>query len=1667
MEEQLPEENNDILFNLIYRDIIDKKIVTKNNILLEKVENETLNISIYLKEKIKQFPKLIDKDLLYLIDTVKFLEKKGIKNNCACTENTDDIPGWKCRDCSNNENSLYCSKCFLKFKDFHKDHKVYFMPYSGGMCDCGNKNNLKNFCPEHKGPYTEQKQIDDFIEKSFSPDVLEKLKKYLDDLFFQFSKYLVLTEQCVFFCKEILSIKFKNEDERNDIVILCDNFIIVFQNFLNFLTVISQSNMGILYLISNYLLKNYFSLQKIEEKDMTSHSCIKIENKTIEIIYEDKNSNKDIFSLNYSNSQEKHVCQCPFLRLLLSNWRGDIVREENDNLLFSLTHNIFIKQYFTILYYFLYKDILFNNNVHIFSSRTKYITEESVQNLDKQSNFIENSYQIFYEYFKGLINNPIAKDINGNFYPFVMSEIFEKFEQISFDINFYTKPSIRYIIGNKTCFIKIFIDIACLMHNKLSFKSIYPHPEFQEKGFSPHLANCEIVSGLIGGLLGICYNFDNFDNTKEIFDYFVKKILNQKNAEIQQLEENEFSFHLTLYRFYASFLNIFIMKYSLKNNKTIIDSMEYIKTKLFNSKEEIEQIKEIIFHDYSKFFAFISGIKNESFLYYDGLRNYNKIYFKDSRLLFFDFILLKYLLIFSEKKLNINFIFKATNLENSYSLFNNFFKIEDKNIIENEEMSHDDDVNKIVSHWSYILELIIIIMKNDSSSFYMILYFYQVMLSLETKKEFFSWVKKNENMMKDIKNMLQLNIVQIFIANGNCINNVNIKVYIDEFFYEIFGEKEINEILEKMTLKKIEKELQILSLKDSYLNNLDLNYYYSYFKKSKAQLFLNDFKKDKFKFFNSYYYKSSELIFDFKNIIYGKILLNIDNIEFIIKLLKIIINSLIDGNKSDLLNRIKNLFFPVVLNFFTIFGTINSKEFIKFKINNKVIINEINYLLKRALENNNNKTLFDDDLSENIKNTINHLNIYQSIFNSINGDLNKLKDHDFYTDFLSEQKQLYNSNSKNIEINSNTNINKSKNIKDKYKNLMKKKRNDFLEKIKDDKNIKNIIQNEDQIGDDESNADNIICFCCRNKINLKSFDEPYGKLGLISDDFLYKNSFRSSVMKELKNIKKGDNEQKNNVYLNIEINNYEKDLSSRIISCGHYFHQKCFKEGLIDNLFKCPLCENFGNILIPPLINFYDNKLFFNSESFNEIINNKITNSTYENYTEIAKFREIIISFIFPNIIKDINIEVEQQLNYDSIIDPLFLKFDSYINYLSNLYYCEATTFHKQQQIEIIKNLILSLRFLTKINIIDSNQIINYIKIELEALIKGPNQNDNIIEKYTNMYYSKVIDKLMISFMILLNNDEIKNLILYAINWSLPYFIFWLYLRDLIAENDCFSLCDEKNKENINLDNFKKFIDKNNNVINEYFKLYLHKMLFFKLIFAYKNQINDLYDNIHTLSLKKLFIKLNIEYIYKSLPKKENNDIDFIHLFEKSHEFLSLDNQKIMIDNTNIINLLINNIIKFKEEKYLMKAELFLQFILYKLDLIELNDNIFDWIENNLFKKCDKCKNYSRHSVICLICGKKLCNIPQACDAIREHSVKCSGENNIFIENQDMRLSCLKPFYVKIENNIGKIIGFKKFYCLYTDDSGAGPNREISNNLKLNKENLKLALKNYVCFDFR
>ena len=83
-----------------------------------------------------------------------------------------------------------------------------------------------------------------------------------------FSKYLILTEKCEYFYSDSFEEKFKTKDsklngEKEDIILLKNNFIVVFQNLMNFLRLISEKNIGILHLIADYFLKNHFKNKKI------------------------------------------------------------------------------------------------------------------------------------------------------------------------------------------------------------------------------------------------------------------------------------------------------------------------------------------------------------------------------------------------------------------------------------------------------------------------------------------------------------------------------------------------------------------------------------------------------------------------------------------------------------------------------------------------------------------------------------------------------------------------------------------------------------------------------------------------------------------------------------------------------------------------------------------------------------------------------------------------------------------------------------------------------------------------------------------------------------------------------------------------------------------------------------------------------------------------------------------------------------------------------------------------------------------------------------------------------------------------------------------------------------------------------------------------------------
>ena len=150
-----------------FRRITNKNLYLKNS-LLKEIDIQTKKLDEYFFNKLSGFPKIFTgKNFTSLPEVFNYLESISIPTKCVCAGIIDNIPGWKCEDCSIYENSIYCSKCYFNSKEFHKNHKVEFSSSSSGMCDCGDPDALYSYCPEHCGPYTEQKQYDEYINKVF------------------------------------------------------------------------------------------------------------------------------------------------------------------------------------------------------------------------------------------------------------------------------------------------------------------------------------------------------------------------------------------------------------------------------------------------------------------------------------------------------------------------------------------------------------------------------------------------------------------------------------------------------------------------------------------------------------------------------------------------------------------------------------------------------------------------------------------------------------------------------------------------------------------------------------------------------------------------------------------------------------------------------------------------------------------------------------------------------------------------------------------------------------------------------------------------------------------------------------------------------------------------------------------------------------------------------------------------------------------------------------------------------------------------------------------------------------------------------------------------------------------------------------------------------------
>ena len=125
-----------------FKKINSRPLLTKDNPLYNQIYVETIKVSSFLEESIINFHLLFDKNLVNFEDSLKYIESISIPNNCICAGAIDKISGWRCVECSKYENAIYCNDCYLKSKNFHKNHTVHYLYSSTGMCDCGDPNAL-------------------------------------------------------------------------------------------------------------------------------------------------------------------------------------------------------------------------------------------------------------------------------------------------------------------------------------------------------------------------------------------------------------------------------------------------------------------------------------------------------------------------------------------------------------------------------------------------------------------------------------------------------------------------------------------------------------------------------------------------------------------------------------------------------------------------------------------------------------------------------------------------------------------------------------------------------------------------------------------------------------------------------------------------------------------------------------------------------------------------------------------------------------------------------------------------------------------------------------------------------------------------------------------------------------------------------------------------------------------------------------------------------------------------------------------------------------------------------------------------------------------------------------------------------------------------------------
>ena len=718
--------------------------------------------------------------------------------------------GFRCNDCFLLTNAILCTECFNKSKDKHKNHNVIFKPYSNGFCDCGDASSMikESFCPDHNGPFTNEKEIMNFINTNTGENNVNIIEPLINNIFIEITKKI----------DELYNKDLEDESKKNE----SNELFQMLDELLLFVSELYESNLAFFYLVVLKFTKNY--------PFETHHKCYKY----------DENENKIIVIK--ENMEEKHICTCPFFQVMIN--------------LFIASETKYDDKTFFTLFIQTYKNNIISSIsfIHSFAqlygdSNLKSFRELGFQCLnpylckliynEKNTFFLENFFKEIYEKAKELIELKNYKELEELFYNF-----FWFFGYLP------CKEELNKIASNMNAF-SIIIDIICLITNVNSFEDKIQFIEFQRDGYISELLNCEIQGIQISNYLCYLMDFNNSESVKFIFNKIFSKLIEYKNYK-ENLSQKMYTPHISVIKYYSIFLNRFCFHYALNNNSNLYDAFQHFLS-LFPESRELNKFcfKELIIY-----IGFMISQRYSFFSYYgESMVLYCINYFKDTlNIIHTDIVLMKYLLTLPEIQQefnidNFNNLLNYSNIAHCNDFFLNFNQNLDND--KKEELNSEIAFNeRNVRYINSLLDFIKLIMR-DNLSMIKMAFKYTNHFKMNYKDELFEKILLKEG--KNLENLIRNEIINHIIGKQNLIDRESCMNV-----YNFYDHDEINTNFIFNLLKENCDEIQSLnqlklySLKKETFKFFDVDYLINYQDKSNAIKYTTEFQSTNYNILNTY-----------------------------------------------------------------------------------------------------------------------------------------------------------------------------------------------------------------------------------------------------------------------------------------------------------------------------------------------------------------------------------------------------------------------------------------------------------------------------------------------------------------------------------------------------------------------------------------------------------------------------------------------------------------------------------------------------------------------------------------------------------------------------------------------------------------------------------------------